>query len=547
MSVRLIGITKPVDDLTSADLVSYTARVSNPANQNNTATAPKLLKYLIREKHWSPFEMVHLVMEITTTRDISRQIIRHRSFSFQEFCVSENTLITTLTKSGKSKQVTISDLYKRQQSKQCSEMLVRVYDKTTSLLVAAKIKEVFKTGKKECFELILENGKSIIATKDHKFLTNKGFFRLEDLTTDSFVAVNGVPCYQNKEWLERKKKIAIETGLGVQGIANAANCSYHTIRKWLKIHGLQFSKAEVASYTTIWNKGLPKEMQPKYGKPTPKKTRQKMSDSSTKGTESNLYINGNKSFDTISFRDRVAQVCKGAHLSLLVKQDYKCNVCGTTIDKQNSEVDHIFPVSSHPELAYDEDTNLQTLCKNCHNTKTQSENSSLSVHYSKVKSIKYIGVKETYDMEINHQDHNYVANGIVTHNSQRYAEASNFTTDREPRLQDPKNRQNSIYPDNDIAVPLSIAFENLQKEVVNIAQVNYQKALEMGIAKEQARALLPEGLTETTLYMAGTLRSWIHYIDLRAGNGTQKEHQEIAEKCKNIVLEQFPMLSEYWT
>lgn len=216
MSVRLIGITKPVDTLTSADLVSYTARVSNPANQNNTATAPKLLKYLIREKHWSPFEMVHLVMEITTTRDISRQIIRHRSFSFQEF-------------------------------------------------------------------------------------------------------------------------------------------------------------------------------------------------------------------------------------------------------------------------------------------------------------------------------------------SQRYAEASNFITNREPRLQDPKNRQNSIYPDNDIVTPLSIAFEKLQKEVVNVAKASYQKALEVGIAKEQARALLPEGLTETTLYMAGTLRSWIHYIDLRAGNGTQKEHQEIAEKCKNIVLEQFPMLSEYWT
>jgi thymidylate synthase (FAD) len=75
-------------------LVAFTARVSNPANQNNTATAPKLLKYLIREKHWSPFEMVHMTLEIKTTRDIARQILRHLSFSFQEFsqryAVAEN-------------------------------------------------------------------------------------------------------------------------------------------------------------------------------------------------------------------------------------------------------------------------------------------------------------------------------------------------------------------------------------------------------------------------------------------------------------------------
>lgn len=218
MLVNLIGITKPsaiTDCSTAADLVSYTARVSNPANQNNFTTAGKLLKYLIKEGHWSPFEMVHLVMEITTTRDISRQIIRHRSFSFQEF-------------------------------------------------------------------------------------------------------------------------------------------------------------------------------------------------------------------------------------------------------------------------------------------------------------------------------------------SQRYAVSENFITDREVRLQDPKNRQNSLPPENDEAVPLGIYFEKLQKQVVDIARANYKAALDIGVAKEQARALLPEGLTETTLYMSGTLRSWIHYVDLRTTPGTQKEHRLIAEKCKEIILQHFPMLSDYW-
>src|SRR6056300_1757913 len=95
--VSLVGLTKPSASTgchTAAELVAYAARVSNPANQNNTKTAKKLLKYLIKENHWSPFEMVSVTMEIKTTRDISRQILRHRSFSFQEFsqryAVSEN-------------------------------------------------------------------------------------------------------------------------------------------------------------------------------------------------------------------------------------------------------------------------------------------------------------------------------------------------------------------------------------------------------------------------------------------------------------------------
>ena len=86
--VNLIGLTKPsayTECNTANELVAWTARVSNPSNQNNTATAPKLVQYLIKNQHWSPLEMVHVSMEIKTTRDIARQILRHRSFSFQEF------------------------------------------------------------------------------------------------------------------------------------------------------------------------------------------------------------------------------------------------------------------------------------------------------------------------------------------------------------------------------------------------------------------------------------------------------------------------------
>jgi len=120
--------------------------------------------------------------------------------------------------------------------------------------------------------------------------------------------------------------------------------------------------------------------------------------------------------------------------------------------------------------------------------------------------------------------------------SQRYAVATEFES-REARLQDEKNRQNSIPSDDR---DLNEWWQMQQKKVQNQAEMAYNDALKKGIAKEQARALLPEGLTKSTLYMAGSLRSWIHYCELRRSNGTQSEHMEVAEKCWSIIGHHFP-------
>ena len=124
--------------------------------------------------------------------------------------------------------------------------------------------------------------------------------------------------------------------------------------------------------------------------------------------------------------------------------------------------------------------------------------------------------------------------------SQRYA---NPTQDldfilREARLQDPKNRQNSIEV-NDIN--LQSKWNELQNDVIDKAKTAYRWAVENGIAKEQARVVFPEGNTISRLYINGTLRSWIHYIDLRSAHGTQKEHTEIAKACAEVIAEIFPM------
>ena len=126
--------------------------------------------------------------------------------------------------------------------------------------------------------------------------------------------------------------------------------------------------------------------------------------------------------------------------------------------------------------------------------------------------------------------------------SQRYADPTKdlgFEL-REARLQDTKNRQNSIETDD---VELQNKWNLMQQSIVNNAEHAYNWAIQSGIAKEQARAVLPEGNTQSRMYMNGTLRSWIHYCELRRANGTQKEHMEVANDCWKIIAEKFPNVS----
>ena len=138
--------------------------------------------------------------------------------------------------------------------------------------------------------------------------------------------------------------------------------------------------------------------------------------------------------------------------------------------------------------------------------------------------------------------------------SQRYADPTKdleFVT-RECRLQDPENRQNSVEIENDPSIQLDASkaalvtdWQRKQHGIINQTRELYKWAVDNGIAKEQARAVLPEGLTVSRLYVNGTLRSWIHYIDLRTANGTQKEHMLLADACGRAIVDIFPMAKKY--
>ena len=146
-----------------------------------------------------------------------------------------------------------------------------------------------------------------------------------------------------------------------------------------------------------------------------------------------------------------------------------------------------------------------------------------------------------------------IAHQIVRHRSfsfqefsQRYAEPKDMGDQfviREARLQDTKNRQNSVETTDH---ELIAEWRTLQEDMIAHATRVYEWAIDHGIAKEQARVVLPEGLTKTRLYMNGTLRSWVHYIELRGANGTQKEHMEIAHACAEVIAKIFPLADELY-
>jgi thymidylate synthase (FAD) len=145
-----------------------------------------------------------------------------------------------------------------------------------------------------------------------------------------------------------------------------------------------------------------------------------------------------------------------------------------------------------------------------------------------------------------------IAHQIVRHRSfafqefsQRYAEPSDMGYPfelRECRMQDTTNRQNSIQSTDNI---IEATWILRQKKVIAAAETAYNWAIENGIAKEQARAVLPEGLTKTRLYMSGTVRSWIHYVDVRTTPGTQKEHMDIARQCAYEINSVFPLIKDF--
>lgn len=470
-------------------------------------------------------------------------------------------------------------------------MNVRVYDGDKKELSTSKIKDIFYNGKKHIYKIKLKCGRYIKCTLNHKFYNGSKYIPLKDLKKGDIIATNGIPVHQSKDWLISKKKESIENKKGLQYIADEAGVSYYTIRKWLKKHNLSYTKEEVSKYTKIWNRGkggtynLPAWSEDQKIKKRKNQKRGKDHHSWKGGGRSERnyiqrYIN--------SRRKDVYDMYGGIP---------KCNKCGKT--NCRLELHHKVEVTRNPYLAYDLN-NLEPLCQKCHldthkelkkipynkvydldtfdwpsirpkevkesiennrklpfykkkkkyrgvtlNKKTSSKR---TLGYSEIELITYVGYEDVFDLEIDGKNHNYIANGILVHNSARYSKSNNIEP-IEFRLAHESNRQSSTTPVALIHEDFSIKFDTdnpkIKKSVLkaskcleNTSQV-YEELLDAGIARETARGILPMN-TKTYVHLTGNLRDWLSLLNVRCDEHAQKEIQDIAFQIGSSLEEHHP-------
>ena len=492
-TARFINITPDAEEQ-----MAYCARVSNPKNQENHDTAARLLRYCIKHKHWSIFETATMQVEINTTRAIAAQILRHRSFSFQEFCLAGNSRITVSNGSGGVQRLPIEDLYQKWDNPSFKARYARSYDESVGRFIEAPILSVYESGEKPVYRFQIGK-RSIDCTREHRVLTKeRGFVEFGEAYDNGLtVALNGVAAeplpYQDP------KTLADNAWMGSTRFAEEFGIQAVTARKWFRKNGITPYNPNDAARSAI----------------------------------------------DASFEARVQSFMKWARKN--IRKDY-CETCDHDGFVSRLEVSHIVAHDGNPALCFDEN-NLQTLCCSCHRRydryvqgKAYGWTLGMAAKWGKIDSQTFLGIQATYDIEMDHPTHNFVADGVVVHNSQRYSDVSELPPLGLPllRSQDLKNKQASH---DDLPPELIKRYNRYIQEIYDGAQDLYHNMLEHGVAKECARSILPLG-TPTRVYMSGTIRSWIHYLEVRAGVETQLEHRLVAEAIKEIFKEQLPNVFE---
>ena len=458
---------------------------------------------------------------------------------------------------------------------------LRVLNENTGFFEVGHIEDITQQGVQPVFKVYLADGKTVTMTKNHRVFTKNGWSPLEEavglvITKEGVVvfdkgaalAVNGVPVagnglYRDKDWLKNMK----DSGCSVSDIADASGASYHTIRKWLKIYSLQYDQLKnLAGVNGIppWNKG---KTGYKVNRDFTEEERRKISERQ-KGDKSNFWRGG------ITPERRIIGAWATLHAKEIHERfDYTCQKCGSNKDLR---CHHIIPVAVDPSKGMDMN-NLITVCDDCHKKIHKSPESEmdfammimngellpvsekkwkdghrsskmgknkLHVHYVEVTKIEYAGEQMTYDISVQGPWHNFLANGVVVHNSRN--EVSRRYVDTPPEFWTPKGawrgRAENVKQGSGELLPEEVCDDatRLYWEAVDVCSENYRAMLDIGVCPEQARTLLPQSML-TEFVETGSLAAYARIYNLRSDPHAQVEIQDYAHAISEAIAPIVPV------
>lgn len=580
--IELVDLMPHPDTDISGDLaIVNAARVSFLGESKGTERDKKLLFYLLRNHHTSPFEMVEFKFRVRAPLVTWWQWVRHRTWNMNAQCLDGDTEIIfnkpEAVHIGQHKvgsKITLAELYQRWQEphkrKRIKGMYLRSVNEDTMLLDSAHIGNIVDAGTKDGFKVTMEDGKEIICSEDHRFLFEDGWKTLKEATGLELVNeravynpdlpslyMNGKPLttrhlYDNYDWLKYQYHTR---QLSIKQMAELAQCSTHTIRKYLNIHSLtsmerskqsQFNKGNVS-----WNTGLSYSLNETPDQRLERSIRAKKS--VKRGADCHFWRGG------ISKKRALIGGWTRRNAKFVYERDnYICAFCGHGLEKEATlHAHHIVPVWANPKIATKLD-NLITVHETCHQhihanhlerefadhilenrglpfditftipdkmdryASLKLTNSHATPHLVCIQQIEYVGKREMYDIVVDGDYPNFVANWFVVHNSGRYTpfEENDFYVPDVWRKQSKDNKQAS-----EGEVDLATNDDLTQKLIEHYDEgfKLYSEALENGVSKEIARLFLPGFSVYYTWVTKIDAHNLMRFLRLRMASDAQYE------------------------
>jgi thymidylate synthase (FAD) len=478
-------------------------------------------------------------------------------------------------------------------------MCLRFYNEDTKTIESTNVTDIWIAGNKDVYELELENGYKIKSTLDHKFFTSDGYLSLKDAidlrlnerkepTTwinNKLFYCNGILAYRDKDLLQS----LMDQGLTQSEIGEKLNISYHTIRKWMRIYDIKYSKEIIGSISSRKQKGRKKG---KLNRILTDDQRNKMRQARL-GSKCNFWKDGISKFNIKNRTNNIRYNNWKYNLIQKLIRDGKFKCCITN-EPNDLVLHHIIPVWKD-STKYMDDTNVIPIREDLHKklhalnletifedyvvsnkplqnffeengamvapkektdaySKNRNRDSKITIKGYKIKNITYIGTETVYDLTVNNPFHNFVCNGIVVHNcnemSARYTELpGDFYIPDKWRRQDNTNKQGSIETEDSNPVVYSssdgsnIRATDAVRSFCKQSYDLYQLLLKQGIAREMARIVLPVNVY-TEIYACWDMRNLLHFISLRDDSHAQAEMQEYGKAIKQICVQLFPWTME---